>query len=784
MKRRVVARVLAFVFAILLCAAGVHAQSASTWFLAEGASNQLFSEEILVGNPSAQALSVRVTLLPAPDALAPITSKVYTLGPTARLTVSLASEFQLNGASSARVSAVIAGTSTPADIVVERSMYFPDATRPGAHNAGGVTRLAPNWTLAEGATGAFDTFVLVANPNPTATRVRATYLTALGARYTSEVIAPADGRVTFWPRSEHAALVAAEFSTFIESMTTGNDVVAERAMYFDSFRSGHDALGVSGPSTTWYFAEGFTGGNAQTAFETFLLLANTGSTSATVTVDYLLDSGQVVTRAYPVPARSRFTVWVDHEGRVYDARLADAAFGIRVTSSSPIVAERAMYWGTPSVGDPRTPTFPWIEGHDTAGVIAPAAKWGFAEGQQGNFGPGDTRFDSFFLLANPNPTPIGVRATFVREDGLGLVRVVCVAANARTNIWTAEYSPLTNQRFAAFVETVASATCGSVGGEEFVAERAVYIGPGFAAGHVNVGTPWTGTIATPPPAPNYVPPVTLTSVSPSVGPAAGGQTVQLTGSGFSAGATVSFGGAFASNVSVSSGGAATVVTPPHAAGLVSVTFTNATGQSSTLGGAFTYVAGPGLNSVFPSSGPVSGGTAVTLTGAGFVAGARVRFGGVEATGVVVTAPNAATAVTPARGAAGTVSVQVINPDGQSATLANGFAYTAPSVAFVQFTTRPGNTCLLLAWRHQPEDRREHRRSDGVFAAVAHVHRRVVGPRPPGPCDPDGCGSHRRRLRWRRGISTPLTGDLPVVRVKVDDRPACPGAVIARTNPLP
>jgi hypothetical protein len=378
---------------------------AATWFLAEGANNNLFIEEIAVGNPSANTLSVTVTLLPAPDAIAPVTSRVFTLGPTARLTVSLSSHFQLNGASSARVSAVIAGTSVAADIVVERTMYFPDATTPGAHNAGAVTRLAPAWTLAEGATTQFDTSVLVANPNPTSTRVRATYLTNLGTEYVSEISAAPNDRITFWPRSEHTALAAAEFSTFIESLTPGNDVVAERAMYFDGFRSGHDALGVPAASTTWYFAEGFTGGSAQTAFETFLLLANTSHSSTIATVDYLLDSGQVVTRNYALPARSRVTVWVDSEGRVFDARLADAAFGIRVTATSPIVAERAMYWGTPSNTDRKTPTFPWIEGHDTAGVTAPSAKWAFAEGQQGDFGAAGTRYESFFLLCGPGASP-------------------------------------------------------------------------------------------------------------------------------------------------------------------------------------------------------------------------------------------------------------------------------------------------------------------------------------------------------------------------------------------
>jgi hypothetical protein len=478
------------------------AQNASTWLLAEGADNATFAQEILVGNPSDDTVDVTVTLLPQPDATVTHSSRTFTLAPTSRLTVRPATDQGLNGSSSARVSAVISGTSTPADIVVERTMYFPDDGRPGAHNAGGVAQAASAWTLAEGATTIFDTFVLVANANATETLVRATYLTGAGEEYVSEQMAPANGRITFWPRAEHPALQANEFSTFVESMTSGNDVIAERAMYFDNLRAGHDAVGVATPSTTWYFAEGFTGGSAQTAFETFVLLANTGNTAATVSIDYLLDSGEVVTRPYAVPARSRFTVWVDQEGRVADARLANASFGLRITADQPIVAERAMYWGTPSAGDPTTPALPWAEGHATAGATGPASRWAFAEGQQGTPGAPATpgvHSDSFFLLANPNPATIAVRATFVREDGRGIVRETCVGPHTRANIWTAVHPELAGHRFATFLESVASTACGSGGGELFVAERALYLGAAFDAGHVNMGTPWPGTIAAPPP---------------------------------------------------------------------------------------------------------------------------------------------------------------------------------------------------------------------------------------------------------------------------------------------
>lgn len=530
--------------ALVLAATVPHAnaQGASTWFLAEGANNGTFTQEILVGNPSAQALKVTVTLLPQADAVAPTLTKTFDLGPTARLTVRLGSDFNLNGSASSRVTAVLASdNATPADIVVERTMYFPGAAQSGSHNASGVTQngLSDRWVLAEGSGGVFETFVLVANPNPAPTTVRATYLTGTGQSFVTEQVAPANARLTFYPRGEHAALASADFSTVIESLTPGNLVIAERAMYFDAFQSGHDALGVTGPSTTWLFAEGFTGGNAQTAFETFLLLANTGTTDTTATVDYLLDNGQVVTRTYPLGPRQRFTVWVDQEGRTFDNRLTAAAFGIRISSTSPIVAERAMYWGTPSAADPTTPTFPWREGHADAGAIAGESKWAFAEGQQGTFGAAATPFDTFFLLANPQNIPVLVQATFVREDGKGIVRTLCVAPNSRNNIWTATFPELAGQRFSTFLESINStdpACNGAVGNTGFVAERAVYSGAGFLAGHVNGGTRWTGTIAAPPVAPAFA----IASVTPTAGRLAGGQTITITGAGFQQGVKVYF----------------------------------------------------------------------------------------------------------------------------------------------------------------------------------------------------------------------------------------------------
>ena len=87
---------------------------------------------------------------------------------------------------------------------------------------------------------------------------------------------------------------------------------------------------------------------------------------------------------------------------------------------------------------------------------------------------------------------------------------------------------------------------------------------------------------------------------------------------------------------------------------------------------FTYLAPPTVSSVSPNSGSTSGGTAVTITGTNFAAGATVTFGGAAATNVVVVNSTTITATTPA-GSAGAVTVTV-KVSGQSGSLTNGFTY--------------------------------------------------------------------------------------------------------------
>jgi len=170
----------------------------------------------------------------------------------------------------------------------------------------------------------------------------------------------------------------------------------------------------------------------------------------------------------------------------------------------------------------------------------------------------------------------------------------------------------------------------------------------------------------------YGPP-TVVGVSPPSGPTVGGTAVTITGSNFASGATVMFGAAAALNVTVKNGTTITATAPAGSAGPVTLTVTNPGSQGGSLGNAYTYVVVPTIKSISPGTGPLAGGTTVTITGTNFGPGATVTFGGTPATGVTVASSTSITATTPAH-LPGPVAVRV-TVNGQAGSLANAFTYT-------------------------------------------------------------------------------------------------------------
>lgn len=195
--------------------------------------------------------------------------------------------------------------------------------------------------------------------------------------------------------------------------------------------------------------------------------------------------------------------------------------------------------------------------------------------------------------------------------------------------------------------------------------------------------------------------LSISSVGPNSGPAAGGTTVTISGSGFSQSAAVAFAGTPATSVLFVSSTKLQVVTPAHASGTVSVTVTQSPhNQSATLAGGFTYATSTTLSisGASPATGPTCGGTVVTIKGNGFQAGAAVKFGGSQSTAVTVTSSTQINAMSPA-GSSGTVSITVTDPNAVSASLSSGFTYSSgPAVSSVSPNSGPvtgGTTVKIL-----------------------------------------------------------------------------------------
>lgn len=204
-----------------------------------------------------------------------------------------------------------------------------------------------------------------------------------------------------------------------------------------------------------------------------------------------------------------------------------------------------------------------------------------------------------------------------------------------------------------------------------------------AAGGPSAGVPYT-----------YVTAPALTGVAPVQGPVAGGNTVTLTGTGFTGATAVDFGAAPASSFTVVSATQITAVAPTAVAGAVPVTVTTPGGTTS--GGVFYYyLAAPVLTGVTPGSGPTAGGNTVVLTGSALLTATAVRFGATAATSFTVVSDGQINAVAPA-GAAGTVAVTVVTPGGTST--GGGYAYVAaPTLGAVVPNQGPtaGGTAVTL-----------------------------------------------------------------------------------------
>ena len=167
-------------------------------------------------------------------------------------------------------------------------------------------------------------------------------------------------------------------------------------------------------------------------------------------------------------------------------------------------------------------------------------------------------------------------------------------------------------------------------------------------------------------------PANITSVSPAQGSVLGGTVITITGTGLASTSAVRVGGVLCTNLTVLSATQVRATTPAGAAGQAAIEVTTPAG-TSLAPTPFTYVV-QSVTSITPSSGPFSGGTAITITGQFLAGTTSVTIGGVPATNVVAVSSTTVTAVTPA-GSVGAANVVVTGAKG-AVTVLGGFTYLA------------------------------------------------------------------------------------------------------------
>jgi hypothetical protein len=225
---------------------------ANHWYLAEGYTAQNYDTYVLVQNPGQEQATVELAFLRGDG----YQSKVsFVLPPESRKTVKVD---DVPGFEAAEVSTEV---TSDTGVIAERAMYFNAGGRDGGHDSIGVSAPADKWYLPEGYTGgSFDTYLLIMNPAEKPATVKATFLRSDGYTWSRVDNMLPRSRFTIHV-DEMPGFDNAEVSTIVEAVGD-TKVIAERAMYFvydGKWADGHDSIGVNSASTTWYFAEGYTG---------------------------------------------------------------------------------------------------------------------------------------------------------------------------------------------------------------------------------------------------------------------------------------------------------------------------------------------------------------------------------------------------------------------------------------------------------------------------------------------------------------------------------------------
>ena len=356
-----------------------------TWYFAEGSTSKPFDTWLLLQNPDPVPATARITYM-LPNGGQKLAE--YSLKPASRLSIYVNSVVP-----DTEVSSMI---ESDRYIFAERAMYFQQE----GHDTVGTTSPSANWYFAEGSTvPPFETWLLMQNPNKEPATVTITLYREDGSQAVHKMLIPHVSRASLLVND---IVPSASVGAKIES---DRPIVAERAVYKEKGKVGTDSMGATALSKTWYMAEGVT----RSSFDTWLLMLNPNDVPAVARATYMMEDGSTVTKAYPVPPRTRISVYVNKE-------VPNARFATKIDSDLPIVAERSVY-------------FPdGLGAHNTMAAPAPSKLWYLPEGSTAK------PFTENVLVMNPNGTPANLTLSLMKEDGSSIQKEYTMKPTSRLTL--------------------------------------------------------------------------------------------------------------------------------------------------------------------------------------------------------------------------------------------------------------------------------------------------------------------------------------------------------------
>ncbi|MEW6552903.1 MAG: multicopper oxidase domain-containing protein [Actinomycetota bacterium] len=439
----------------------------NTFYFAEGTTRPNFDPYICIQNPGDADADVTITYMKGD---ATTDTMQLTVPADSRATVSPRATLGTGDDGAHDFSAKVECTNGQY-IVAERPMYFDYyGGWTGGHDVIGATAPAPVFYFAEGTTRPnFDPYICIQNPGDADADVTITYMRGDATTDTEHLIVPMHSRATVNPKTVLGTGDddAHDFSAKVEC-TNGQLIVAERPMYFNyggKWTGGHNVVGATGTSTTFYFAEGTT----RPDFDPYICIQNPSDADAEVTVTYMTGDSTIVELPLTVTKNTRVTISPRDKLGTGDDGAHDFSARVECTNNQQIVVERPMYFNYRGM---------WSGGHNVVGAPLPAAIFFFAEGTA------RPDFDPYICIQNPGLIDADVTITYMKGDGntdtdsFTVKNSTRVTVNPRAKLGTGDDGA---HDFSARVECT--------NGQYIVAERPMYFNYGgkWTGGHDTVG---------------------------------------------------------------------------------------------------------------------------------------------------------------------------------------------------------------------------------------------------------------------------------------------------------